>query len=214
MRRVLVISALAGAFVLLIAGPALAHGLYQHGDISIATGFQTEPAYAGQPNAVELEISKGGKPVTDVGQGELRVGVSFGGQSTALTLEPNFEVGEWGTPGDYIASFIPTQPGRYTFTVAGTVAGEQITYSMTSAPNTFSEVQDPAPAMFPPVDAPSTTDLSTKIDAAATRTDASISSAQDAADSAKTVAIIAVVVALIAIVLAVIGWRGGRTPTA
>jgi len=214
MRRVLLISALAGAFVLLVAGPALAHGEYDHGDIAIATGFQTEPAYVGQPNAVELEITKGGKPVTDVGQGDLKVGVTFGGQSTALSLEPNFEVGEWGTPGDYIASFIPTQPGKYTFTVDGTVAGEQIKYSMMSGPSTFSEVEDPAPAMFPPVDAPTTTDLNAKLDAASTRTDASISSAQDAANSAKTVAIIAVVVALIAIVLAVIGWRRGKATTA
>ena len=214
MRRVLLISALASAFILLIAGPALAHGAYDHGGIAIATGFQTEPAYVGQPNAVELEITKGGKPVTDVGQGDLKVGVSFGGQSTALSLQPNFEVGEWGMPGDYIASFIPTQPGKYTFTVDGTVAGEQIKYSMTAGPSTFSEVEDPAPAMFPPVDAPSTADLNAKLDAASTRTDASISSAQDAADSAKTVAIVAVVAALIAIVLAVIGWRRGRTSTA
>lgn len=214
MRRVLSISAIAGAFVLLLAAPALAHGVYDHGDISIATGFQTEPAYVGQPNAVELEITKGGKPVTDVGQGDLKVGVSFGGQSTALRLEPNFEVGEWGTPGDYIASFIPTQPGKYTFNIAGTVGGEQIKYSMTAGPDTFSEVQDPAAAMFPPVDAPSNTDLNAKLDAASTRTDASISSAQASADSAKTVAIIAVAVALIAIVLAVIGWRRGARTTA
>jgi hypothetical protein len=211
MRRVLTISALVGALVLLVAGPALAHGEYDHGDIAIATGFQTEPAYVGQPNAVELEITKAGQPVTDVGQGDLKVGVSFGGQSTALTLEPNFEVGEWGTPGDYIASFIPTQPGTYTFHIDGTVAGTQVRYSMTSGPDTFSEVEDPAPAMFPAVEAPSTTDLSTKIDAATTQADASISAAKDAADSAKTVAIIAIVIALVAVALAVIGWRRGRT---
>src|SRR4051794_6324602 len=215
MRRFLLMSAAAAGLVVLMAAPALAHGEYDHGDIAIATGFLTEPAYVGQPNAVELEISKAGKPVTDVGQGDLKVGVSFAGQSTALTLEPNFEVGEWGTPGDYIASFIPTQPGKYAFTVAGAVAGEQIKYSMSAGPDTFTEVEDPAPAMFPPVDAPSNADLNTKLDAASTRTTASISSARDAADSAKTVAIVAVVVALIAIVLAVIGWRrGARTTTA
>jgi hypothetical protein len=214
MRRVLSISALAGAFVLVLAGPALAHGEYDHGDVAIATGFQTEPAYVGQPNAVELEITKGGKAVTDIGQGDLQVGVSFGGQSTALTLEPNFEVGEWGTPGDSIASFIPTQPGKYTFTIAGTVAGEHLKYSMTSGPDTFSEVEDPASAMFPPVDAPSNTDLNAKLDATSARTDSSITSAQDAADSAKTVAIIAVVGAIVAIVVAVIGWRRGGTGSA
>ena len=215
MPRVLTISALAGAFVLLLTGPALAHGSYTHGDLSILTGFAVEPAFAGQPNAVELEISRGGKAVADLAQGDLKVSVSFGGQTTDLTLEPNFEVGEWGTPGDYRAAFIPTQPGKYTFHIAGTVQGEKVDYSMTSVPATFSEVEDPGPAMFPAVDAPSTADLSTKIDAAAARTDTSISSAQDTADSARTVAIIAVVVAVAAIVLAVVGWRrAGRSATA
>jgi hypothetical protein len=214
MRRFLLMSAAAAGLVVLMAAPALAHGEYDHGDIAIATGFQTEPAYVGQPNALELEIAKAGKPVTDVAQGDIKVGVSFAGQSTSVSLQPNFEVGEWGTPGDYIASFIPTQPGKYTFNIAGTVERTQIKYSMTSGPDTFSEVEDPAPAMFPPVDAPSNAELNTKVDAASARTDASISSAQDAADSAKTVAIVAVVVALGAIVLAVIGWRRGRTNTA
>ena len=210
MRRVLTISALVGALVLLVAGPALAHGEYDHGDIAIATGFQTEPAYVGQPNAVELEISKAGKPVTDVGQGDLKVGVSFGGQSTALTLEPNFEVGEWGTPGDYIASFIPTQPGKYTFRVDGTVAGEQIRYSMTSGPATFSEVQDPAPAMFPAVEAPSNADLAAKISAETARTDEAVSSAQSAADTARNVAIVATLVAIVALGLAIASRRRDR----
>jgi hypothetical protein len=207
MRRVLTISALAGALVLLLAGPALAHGSFQHGDITILTGFATEPAFAGQPNALQLEIERAGKAVTDLRQGDVKVDVSFGGQSTSLTLEPQFEVGEWGTPGDYRAAFIPTQPGKYTFHISGTVDGEKVDYSMTSGPATFSEVEDPGPAMFPAVDAPSTNDLSTKIDAASARTDSSISSAQDTADAARTVAIVAVLIAVVAIVLGIIGWR-------
>jgi len=104
--------------------------------------------------------------------------------------------------------------GRHPLTsFSCTVAGERIKYSMTSGPDTFSEVEDPAPAMFPPVEAPSTAELSTKIDAAATRTDASITSAQDAADSARTVSIIAIIVALVAIVLGAIGWQRARKAT-
>jgi fatty acid desaturase len=69
--------------------------------------------------------------------------------------------------------------------------------------------------MFPPLDAPSAAELSTKIDAAAARTDATISSAQDTADTARTVAIVAVLVAVVAIVLAILGWRrAGRSATA
>src|SRR3954454_13850502 len=115
MRRFLLMSAAAAGLVVLMAAPALAHGEYDHGDIAIATGFQTEPAYVGQPKVVELEISKAGKPVTDVGQRDVKVGVSFGGQTTDDALEPIFVFREWGTPGDYIAYFIPTQPGKYTF---------------------------------------------------------------------------------------------------
>jgi hypothetical protein len=204
MRRIVVTMTLACAFAALGAAPALAHGSYTHGDLSIVTGFAIEPAYVGQPNAVQLQIDRGGKPVTDLRQGDLSVDVGFSGQRTTLTLEPQFEVGEWGVPGDYRAAFIPTQPGAYTFHVVGMVAGEKVDYSMTSGPKTFSEVDDPAGAMFPPVQAPSTTDLATRIEQESTRTAAEIASAKDAADSAHAVGIAGVVLAVIAIVVALV----------
>src|SRR3954449_12343453 len=101
MRRFLLMSAAAAGLVVLMAAPALAHGEYDHGDIAIATGFQTEPAYVGQPNAVELEIAKAGKPVTDVAQGDIKVGVSFAGQSTRVSMKLSIEVGEWGTQSEH-----------------------------------------------------------------------------------------------------------------
>jgi hypothetical protein len=91
-----------------------------------------------------------------------------------VAADPDFEVGEWGTPGDYRAPFIPTQPGAYTFHVTGSVDGTDIDVSVRSGPKTFSDVVDPAEAMFPAVDAPSTADLATKVTVQAARTDAAI----------------------------------------
>ena len=168
MRRVLTISALAGrSWSCCWRDPRSRTAATNMATSPILTGFATEPAFAGQPNQVQLEIEKAGKAVTNLRQGDVKVDVSFGGQSTSLTLEPQFEVGEWGTPGDYRAAFIPTQPGKYAFHVSGTVDGERgRVLDDVGAADTFSEVEDPGPAMFPAVDAPSTTDLSTKIDAA------------------------------------------------
>ena len=52
MRRTL--TAAPAALTILPAAPALAHVEHTQGDLAIAVGFATEPAYAGQPNAVQL----------------------------------------------------------------------------------------------------------------------------------------------------------------
>ena len=210
MRRIITVASLVCAAIGVSAAPAFAHGSYTQGDLEIVTGFTTEPAYINQPNAVQLVMTRAGKPVTDLQPGDVGVAVEFGGQSTKLDLEPRFEVGEWGTPGDYRAAFIPTQPGKYTFDVKGTVDGEKVDYSMTSGKETFSQVEDTASALFPAVDAPSTTDLATKIDAGSARTTAAIASANDAADSARTIAIVAVVIGVIALVIAAIAVARSR----
>jgi hypothetical protein len=210
MRRIFTVAAVVGTFVVLSATPALAHGDVHEGHLSFVVGFATEPAYINQPNAVQLEITHGGTAVTDLKPGDLAVTVEFGGQRTDLTLEPQFEVGEWGTPGDYRAAFIPTQPGKYTFVVKGTVDGENTNFSMTSGPKTFSEVEDTASAMFPAENAPSTTELAIRIDQETARTTADIASANDAADSARTMAIIAGVVAVLAVVVAIVAVARSR----
>jgi hypothetical protein len=212
MRRIVTTVAVALAVLGLSATPALAHGSYSKGHLEIITGFAVEPAYVGQPNAVQLEIMHDSQPVTHLQPGDLAVDVGFSGQRTILRLEPQFEVGEWGTPGDYRAAFIPTQPGAYTFDVKGTVDGEKVDYSMTSGPKTFSEVEDTASAMFPPVDAPSTGDLATRIEQGSARTGAAIASANNAADSARIMAIIAGVVALVAVAVALVAIARSRRP--
>jgi len=146
MRRLITTSIAAGILALLPTTAALAHGDHTQGDLVIATGFVVEPAYVGQPNGVQLTIEHDGEPVTDLAPDALSVDVTFGDQTTTLTPEPAFEVGEWGTPGDYHADFIPSAAGAYTFHVTGTIDGEKVDYEMTSGPKAFGEVEDPASA--------------------------------------------------------------------
>jgi hypothetical protein len=188
------------ALTLIVGAPtALAHAQRQAGPFHMEIGFGTEPAYVGQPNSVQIILTEHGQPVVDLGDA-LKVQVSFGGQQTDIPLEANFEVGGDGTPGDYRAWFIPSQPGPYTFHFTGTMHGTKIDESLTSGPKTFDEVQDPAEAAFPPVNTPTTQELADRIQQDATRlsdTTAAATSAKSAADSARTVAIVGVVVGLI-----------------
>ena len=69
MRRTLTALAATAALTILPAAPALAHVEQTQGDLTIAVGFATEPAYAGQPNAVQLLVSRHEQPVTDLAPG-------------------------------------------------------------------------------------------------------------------------------------------------
>ena len=196
MRALAVASALAVLTLIVGAPEALAHAQRQAGPIHMEIGFGTEPAYVGQPNSVQIILTEHGRAIVGLGDA-LEVTVSFGGQQTDLRLEPNFEVGGDGTPGDYRAWFIPSQPGPYTFHFTGTVHGTKIDETLTSGPKTFDEVQDPAEAAFPPVNAPTNQELADRIQQDATRLSdatAAAASAKSAAGSATTVAIIGVVV--------------------
>jgi len=95
---------LASLLVPLAAAPAFAHEERDFNGFHAEVGFGDEPPYIGEKNSVQLILStKVGKPVTDLGD-SLQVEVSTAGnQPMKLALEPNFEVGGDGTPGDYRA---------------------------------------------------------------------------------------------------------------
>jgi hypothetical protein len=150
------------ASTLLLASPALAHEGREHGDLEMVVGFGTEPAFAGQPNSVQLILHHDGEPVVDLGD-SLSVEVMFGEESMDLPLEPHFRVGVYGEPGDYRAWFIPTRPGAYTFHFYGTIEDEEIDETFTSGPDTFSDVGNPAELSFPAQD-PTTGELAERID--------------------------------------------------
>ena len=205
LRMLAVVGCVVMSILLVGEAPASAHVEKTIGPIDLEVGFGTEPAYVGQPNSVQVILHEPEHPVVDLGN-TLKVQVSFGGQQTTLPLEPNFEVGGDGEPGDYRAWFIPSQAGPYTFALSGFVHGTKIDVSVTAGPKTFNEVQSPTDAMFPAVDVPTSQELAQRIEADSARlTDATAqaSSAKSAADDAKTVAIIGVLVGLIGIAIAI-----------
>jgi hypothetical protein len=212
------VAVLATAALTLMPGVASAHQEKEVGPYTLAVGFGTEPdTYAGYPNSVQLLLSKGGKPVVDLGD-TLKVVVEFGDQSSdPMPLEAFFEIGEIGIPGDYRAFFVPSQPGDYTFHITGTIHGTKVDESFSSGPKTFSSVQDISSATFPKVQSPTNADLAARIETESNRTSTSLAaateaanSAKDAADSAKTVGVVAVVVGAIALIVGVVALTASR----
>jgi hypothetical protein len=182
-------------WMLVLATPALAHEEREVGMYAFAVGFGDEPAYAGLKNSVQLILSgPGDRPVTDLTD-TLKVEVQFGDQKLSLPLEPNFEVGEFGIPGDYRAWFFPTRPGTYSFHFTGTIKGQNVDETFTSGPTTFDEVVEPSAVEFPVKD-PNVAQLAGRLGRELprlTRTaQAGAERAHDAADSARLIAFLGV----------------------
>jgi hypothetical protein len=218
------LAVVAGATIVpFLAQPATAHEERDEGKYVFAVGFGTEPAYAGQLNSVQLLLSDGsGHPVAELRSG-LEVSVSFGDQTQSYPIEPNFEVGEFGTPGDYRAWFIPTRPGQYAFHFTGTVNGQQVDETFRSGPRTFDDVHDPSEVEFPVKD-PSVGEVAERIDREVPRLESSIdevrataastaASASDDASSARTLAVVALAVGALGLVVGVAAlFQGRRRP--
>jgi hypothetical protein len=197
---------LAGLLVPLLAGPAAAHEDRKVAGYDFVVGFGNEPAYAGVPNSVQLILSKGGKPVTDLTD-TLKVAVTTGdAQAREMAMRPNFAVGVYGEPGDYRADFIPTAAGRYTFHFTGTIKGKRIDQRFTSSPTGFDEVTDPAEVQYPVAD-PSGTQVAGRLDRETVRLNAALAAerdqARDQAASAGTLAVVALVVGAAGLLAAV-----------
>ncbi|MEA2477878.1 MAG: hypothetical protein QOF16_1259 [Actinomycetota bacterium] len=209
--RFAAVGLLAFMLIALAMTPAYAHEQRNVGKYSFVVGFGDEPAFTGQKNSVQLFLNdaKSGKAITDLGN-TLNVQVSYGGQTMPeMTMEPDFEIGEFGTPGDYRAWFFPTRPGKYTFHFTGTVKGQKIDESFTSSPTGFGEAEDAQSVEFPVKD-PTTGQLNDRISREFPRVDASISDASDSADSAKTLGLIGIVMGGLGLLIGIAGFMRGR----
>jgi hypothetical protein len=201
--RVAAATALAGLLLPPLALPAAAHEARKVGKYHFDVGFGDEPAYAGEKNSVQLLLSDASdKPVTDLTD-TLKVAVSTeDGDPMNLALEPNFEVGEFGIPGDYRGWFIPTAPGKYTFHFTGSIKGQKVDQSFTSSPTGFDEVTDPSTAQYPGKE-PTTGQLATLAQRDAARTSAALSKASDRTDSARNLAVAGLVVGVAGLLAAI-----------
>jgi hypothetical protein len=220
-RRILaatVASTLVALLIPLLAAPASAHEERTVGKYHFVVGFGDEPTYAGEKNSVILLLSDANdKPVTDLTD-TLKVAVSTGSaEPLNLSMEPNFEVGEFGTPGDYRAWFIPTAPGSYSFHFTGTIKGQKVDQTFKSGPTTFDEVKDPAEIQYP-VKQPTGGQLATRADRETARVNAALTAERDQANSdaasARTLAIIGLVVGALGLVVGVVALMRGRRSAA
>jgi hypothetical protein len=222
--RVAVVLGAAVALAALAAAPASAHAERTAGRYSFEIGFGTEPAYAGQPNSLQVLISRDGKPATDLaGQLDGLMAHAYYGkqadpklQNSMLSLEPYFG-DDWGTPGDYRAFFVPTQPGSYTFELKGRLGKQKINLTVPSGPGTFGDVNDPAKAAFPAVKDPTTAQLAQRLDREAARmtgiataATAAQRDAESTATQARLLALGGLLIGIVGLVVAALAW-GRRT---
>jgi hypothetical protein len=189
--------------VMTVAQAALAHEVRKVGKIQMTVGWSVEPTYTGFRNDIQLFLKDAsGKPITDLGDNDLKVEVISGNQKTALSpLNPSFDPDTGlGTPGEYDMAIIPTRPGNYTFHFVGTVHGQRIDQSFTSSEKTFTPVTEAADVEFPAKD-PSLAELAGLVTRLQPRVDdASAAAAQDRS------------LAMIGIVLGAIGTVFGLWP--
>jgi hypothetical protein len=165
---------------------ALAHEIRKVGKLQMTVGWSVEPTYTGFRNEVQLFLKdSSGKPITDLGDNDLKVQVVYGKQKTPLmSLDPSYDPDTGlGTPGEYDRAIIPTRPGNYTFRFVGTVHGQKIDQSFTSSEQTFDPVREAGTVEFPAQD-PSQAQLAGLVQRLQPRVDAARTAAQDASGAA------------------------------
>ncbi len=214
-RRLGVALAASAIATLLISGVADAHVVKSFGTYSVALGWVHEPTYVGQQNAVQVVVKDAaGKPVTDLADGDLKVTISVGGQTSAAldllnTYDPDTGL---GVAGDYEAPIIPTAPGDYTFHLTGSIHASPVDETAVSSDSTFNSAIGATGIQFPN-QLPALTDIVTRLD----RIDARLASPAPAATTTGTdnsavaasagLGILGLLVGLLALAVAIRGRR-------
>lgn len=132
MARIVRRAAAAAIVVALILGvtPALAHEHVIVGDYDFSIGWQVEPVLVGLRNGLELFVapvtSEGSEPVGVAGlDASLVFTVEYGGVTHKFPLVPAKD-----EEGAYVADFLPTRAGQYTFHFTGNVEGQSVDVSV------------------------------------------------------------------------------------
>ncbi len=147
MRRFVVATTLSFLALAANASPALAHDRRTVGPYQLVVGFLNEPAFTGEPNAVDLRVSDAtsNQPVEGL-QDTLRVEIIAGGQTRTLKLRA------LGQPGAYAADFVPTVTTTYVFNFIGKIGERTIDERFESGPGRFEEPEDATAARLPVTD--------------------------------------------------------------
>jgi hypothetical protein len=124
-------------------------------DLEFIVGWRSEPAVTGQLNGLDLGVRYPGNqtPVEDLAS-TLTAQYEYGGQVKQLVLDDQF-----GKPGWYTDSIIPTKEGTYTVRIGGAAVGHAISFTVDP------EAVDPAGDLQFPVKDPSPGELQDQITA-------------------------------------------------
>jgi hypothetical protein len=211
LSRSFVMLVIAAAFVAVsltaFAPAAEAHERRQVGDYTLVVGFLNEPAYLEEANGASVRVTRADSTPVEGLQQSLKVEVVSGADSRTFDLTTVF-----GQPGHYVARFIPTKSGAYSFRFFGTIEGTQIDEKFESGPGRFDEVKATEELQFP-IQVPTNAELanevqqsSTGAEAAGVEDAATVQDALDRADRALTIGLVVggvgIIVGLIGIVLA------------
>ncbi|HEX2026269.1 MAG TPA: hypothetical protein VHH92_07730 [Actinomycetota bacterium] len=160
MRRAFFVT-ITALLISLPVGPAGAHEPRQVGPVEVVVGWQQEPAYVGEVNAVQVLVSRGNQPVTD--GVDLDAEVVFGGPESQVRTQPIPLDPVTTSPGEFAGTLIPTRPGTYSFHITGSVAGRAFDETFTSGEQTFDDVVNATADQFPIQD-PTLGELSLRLD--------------------------------------------------
>jgi hypothetical protein len=178
-RRFMLGIAAGSMLVLALVPAAQAHTGIEVGDYILEIGWRNEPAYLGQPNAVQVIVLNHDdeSPVLDLDSGALAAVVSTAGtNSPSMPLTPAFDAVErTGSLGEYAAAIVPTAPGDYRFHITGSIKGTDVDLELTSGQDTFDQVQGSSDLEFP-AKLPNLGEVATRLD----RIDARIAELQSA----------------------------------
>lgn len=145
--RSVAIGALAALCTTMLTPTTFAHERREVGKYSMSVGFNAEPPFLNEMNGAQFTItipSEDGRGVEGLAS-SLKVSVAAGGgQAKEFPLRSVF-----GTPGRYVADFMPTRPGTYVFHLTGSIEGTTINERFESGPGRFNDVQDVEPLQFP-----------------------------------------------------------------
>ncbi|HET8568028.1 MAG TPA: hypothetical protein VFM93_03455 [Candidatus Limnocylindria bacterium] len=162
--RVAAALAVAVAAQLPLTEPADAHERRSIGPYQVIVGFLVEPAFAGESNGASIQITdtRTNTPVEGV-ERTLTVDITAGGRSQALSLPLTTRFGQ---PGSYVAHFVPTREGGYSFVFKGRIGEQTVNERFESGPGRFNDVQSLAAVQYPDR-VPAGADLGARLDAIA-----------------------------------------------
>jgi hypothetical protein len=185
--------------VVSLAGPtsALAHERREVGKYAFVVGFNDEPAFQGEPNGAQLTItvpSEGDRPVEGA-ENTLKLSIAAGGgQPKEFPLHTVFR-----QPGRYVADFVPTRSGSYTFTVTGALEGQPVNERFESGPGRFDEVRSLEALQYPEPVPPGN-----EVARLARAADERAAAAEAAAESTRSLAVVGLGVGALGILLAIV----------